>query len=868
MTVITKADDVIYEPTWDSLDTRPLPAWYDEAKSGSGQTGKVKLPEYVDFMSKYYSPKFTYQEFAKDFRAEFFNATEWAEIFENSGAKYIVLYNWNSVDVGPHRDIVGELSKAVRDRGLTFGAYHSLYEWFNPLYRRDKATDFTDQEYVFNKVLPEMRELVETYNISVLWSDGDWEAPDTYWNSTEFLAWLYNDSPVKDEIVVNDRWGKDIPCHHGGVYTCNDRYNPGSLQPHKWENAMTIDKKSWGFRRNANLADYMTISELISQLASTVSCGGNLLMNIGPTSYGTISPIYEERLSQMGQWLGINGEAIYGSQPWTAQNDSLTEGIWYTSKGNNVYAILLKWNKDAVLGSAVGLFQNDRPTVTLLGNEDTGRLDWYVDNGASAVYITLPADKNSVKSEWAWVLKIETGSTKQNLLFSFLLVAIFASFVSNSIADYEANWDSLDSRPLPSWYDEAKFGIFIHWGIFSVPSFGNEWFWSEWKGNDPTFVNFMQENYPPDFTYQEFAKDFRAEFFNASEWAEIFANSGAKYVVLTAKHHEGYTLWPSTYSYSWNSMDIGPHRDIVGELAAAVRAKGLAFGVYHSLYEWFNPLYEADKQSNYVEKNFVYNKVLPELKELVENYNVSILWSDGEWEANSDYWNSTSFLAWLYNESPVKDEVVVNDRWGNDATCSHGGFITCSDRYNPGTLQEDKWENAMTMDKASWAFRRNARLSEYYGITDLILNLVSTVSCGGNILMNVGPTSYGTIAPIYEERFTQLGTWLSINGEAIYGTQPWTFQNDTTSWGVWYTSKDTTVYAIVVHWTWYENILSLGSPVDYFTDNNPTVTMLGNEEDGNLEWKIDDGNLLVYFPDRASVKSEWAWTLKIQPENK
>ena len=202
----------------------------------------------------------------------------------------------------------------------------------------------------------------------MVWSDGDWEAPDTYWNSTDFLAWLYNerlnwwqiddqceridsllfDSPVKDTVVVNDRWGSNTSCKHGGFYSCSDRYNPGKLQLHKWENAMTVDKNSWGFRRNADLSQYLTTDELVTTLVETVrsvpnycslsqliqlwycfSCGGNLLINVGPTHDGRIVPIFEERLRELGSWLRTNGEAIYSSKPWTNQNDTITENIWY-----------------------------------------------------------------------------------------------------------------------------------------------------------------------------------------------------------------------------------------------------------------------------------------------------------------------------------------------------------------------------------------------------------------------------------------------------------------------------------------------------------------------------------------------------------
>ncbi|KAF2345574.1 Glycoside hydrolase family 29 [Trinorchestia longiramus] len=136
---------------------------------------------------------------------------------------------------------------------------------------------------------------------------------------------------------------------------------------------------------------------------------------------------------------------------------------------------------------------------------------------------------------------------------------------------YAPNWASLDRRPLPSWYDEGKIGIFLHWGVFSVPAYDGASFWQYWKGRkDKDIVNFMTKNYRPGFTYQNFGPMFRAEFFDPKEWASIFNASGAQYVVLTSKHHEGFTNWPSKVSWNWNSVDIGPKRDLVGERKAGM----------------------------------------------------------------------------------------------------------------------------------------------------------------------------------------------------------------------------------------------------------------------------------------------------------
>ncbi|UJR23862.1 hypothetical protein I4U23_026835 [Adineta vaga] len=453
--------------------------------------------------------------------------------------------------------------------------------------------------------------------------------------------------------------------------------------------------------------------------------------------------------------------------------------------------------------------------------------------------------------------------------FYLRLLLFFTIFVySKSI--YTPDWSSLDTRSIPSWFDQAKVGIFIHWGVFSVPSITSEaWMWWAWKGDNPNpeTVAFMEKNYPADWTYADFAREFRAEFFDPNEWADILGASGAKYVVLTSKHHEGFTLWPSKYSFSWNAMDVGPKRDLVGDLAGAIRARtNLTFGLYHSLYEWFNPLYLEDKKNQFKTQYFPSMKILPELVELVETYKPAVIWSDGDWEAPDTYWNSTEFLAWLYNESPVKDVVVVNDRWGFGVPCQHGDFYTCSDRYNPGHLVTHKWENCFTIDKVSWGFRRPAKLEDYMSIKELLQEIVTTVSTGGNVLINVGPTAYGKIAPIYEERLRQMGSWLKVNGEAIYNSVPWKYQNDTVNSNVWYTaSKDGQyVYASLLVWPNSTTEIKLGAPV---TSSGTTITLLGSDVDA-IQWRpasydggiiIDVSNIKIY-----SLASDWVWVFKLE----
>ncbi|XP_028674646.1 LOW QUALITY PROTEIN: tissue alpha-L-fucosidase-like [Erpetoichthys calabaricus] len=423
---------------------------------------------------------------------------------------------------------------------------------------------------------------------------------------------------------------------------------------------------------------------------------------------------------------------------------------------------------------------------------------------------------------------------------------------------YKPDWESLDKRLLPPWYDQAKFGIFVHWGVFAVPGFGSEWFWWHWQGNkDPAYVNFMKKNYPPGFSYADFAPEFKAEFFDPEEWADLFRDSGAKYVVLTTKHHEGFTNWGSPSSWNWNSVDVGPHQDLVGELGDAVRKRGMHYGVYHSLFEWFHPLYLSDKKSGFKTQDFVFSKAMPELYDLVTRYKPDVIWSDGDWEAPDSYWNSTQFLAWLYNESPVKDSVVTNDRWGAGCSCKHGGFYNCADKYSPGQLPSHKWEKCTSVDMLSWGHRRNMKLNQLLDLPSIIQDLVQTVSLGGNYLLNVGPSAEGTLAVAFEERLRGVGAWLDLNGDAIYSSQPWRVQNENVTVPIWYTFKDSNVYAIFFTWP-SDNTLQLTTPK---VSPSTNVTMLGNP--GLLKWTPmgQTGlNVILPFPFLTSQ----AWTLKLQ----
>jgi len=452
--------------------------------------------------------------------------------------------------------------------------------------------------------------------------------------------------------------------------------------------------------------------------------------------------------------------------------------------------------------------------------------------------------------------------------FLVLLIGCLTFSADADVHRYQPTWESLDKHQGPKWFDEAKVGIFVHWGVYSVPSFGvngvlGEWFWWAWKGEKrKEWIDFMAKNYPPNFQYQDFAPQFKAELFNVDDWVDIFNASGAKYFVITSKHHDGFTNWKSNVSWNWNSVDNGPHKDLMAELSTAIRSKtDIRFCLYHSLFEWFNPIYLKDKSNGFATHDYPKSVLLPELYDMVNRYKPHYIWSDGDWEANSDYWKSKEFLAWLYNDSPVKDDILVNDRWGKDATCKHGDVKTCGrDRFDPGQLLKFKWENDMTIDHYSWGFRRNAALKDYLTVKYLVHLLSETISCGGNMVMNIGPTADGRILPIYEERLREFGAWMKVNGEGVYSTKPWRKQNDTVTKGVWYVQKETVVYAHVLNWP-TNDIVALSDPV---TSASTKVTMLGLAQP--LSWVAEKKGLQVSFKDIRpnEIPCKDAWVLKLQ----
>ncbi|HEV2481076.1 MAG TPA: alpha-L-fucosidase [Puia sp.] len=441
---------------------------------------------------------------------------------------------------------------------------------------------------------------------------------------------------------------------------------------------------------------------------------------------------------------------------------------------------------------------------------------------------------------------------------SLLLLSAAAALTSRA-QTYQPTWESLDTRPVPEWYRDAKFGIFIHWGVYSVPAFRTVGEYAEWYQNglnsgDTAVIAYHKKKYG-NLTYYQLADRFKAELFNPDEWAHLIEKSGARYVVLTSKHHDGFALWPSKeasrdWGFPWNAVDAGPHRDLLGDLFTAIRKTKVHPGLYYSLYEWYNPIWLKDR------KRYVTEHMWPQMKDVINTYRPDVFWTDGEWEEPAEFWKSQEFLAWLYNESPVKDNVVTYDRWGRGVRFKHGGVFT--PEYQPDVNFPDHyWEESRGMGY-SYGYNRNEDAWDYNSAQTLIGMLVDKVSGGGNFLLDIGPDADGKIPPIMEERLLQIGAWMDANHEAIYNTIRWRTPRQDSSAYFTYNPKENDLYVILPHWpgssyTVKDLPIAAGTRIELL------------ETHQSLDWVQQGKDLAIKFPDYnpSTIKEQYYYVVKL-----
>jgi len=466
---------------------------------------------------------------------------------------------------------------------------------------------------------------------------------------------------------------------------------------------------------------------------------------------------------------------------------------------------------------------------------------------------------------------------------------------SNSIPisnrPFQPSWESLQHYAIPDWYVDAKFGIFIHWGIYSVPAFQNEWYPRNMYLRDQPAYKHHLETYGPhkQFGYKDFIPMFTAEKWDAVEWAELFRKSGAKYVVPVAEHHDGFAMYDCSYG-KWNASKMGPKRDVVGELAAAVRKEGLVFGVsYHRAEHWwffeggmqfdsdvgdpryycfYGPPRPRDTQPD---EQFL-NDWLGRACELVDKYRPQLFWFDWWIEQPSFKPYLQKFAAYYYNRG-AQWNLGVAINYKHSAFPERAAVLDI-ERGKTDTLRPLFWQTDTSICKKSWCYIQD---HDYKSADSIVDDLVDIVSKNGCLLLNIAPKPDGTIPEEQQLILLEIGRWLRVNGEAIYGTRPWkvygegptqviggefkdTASEPFTGRDIRFTTKGDTLYAIALAWPGEEMVIqSLSTNLRLHPEEVDNVQLLGSNEP--LAWSRDEAGLRVEMPTQKPC--DYAFSLKI-----
>ena len=360
---------------------------------------------------------------------------------------------------------------------------------------------------------------------------------------------------------------------------------------------------------------------------------------------------------------------------------------------------------------------------------------------------------------------------------------------------FQPNWDSLQTYQIPQWYQDAKFGIFIHWGVYSVPAFGSEWYpRNMYQEGTPEFQHHVATYGPQtEFGYKDFIPQFTAAQFDAATWAALFQEAGAKFVMPVAEHHDGFALYDSAFS-DWTAAKQGPKRDVIGELAAAVRQQGMVFTAssHRAEHFWFfdgGHKFPSDVQDTAFEAFYGPARPAPSdlasltespptpaflddwllrTCELVDKYRPQIVWFDWWIQQQAFEPYLQRFAAYYYNRAAEWGlGVAINYKYH---AFPEGAAVFDVERGQLSGIRPLLWQNDTAVAKNSWGYTENM---EYKEPGDLIRDLIDIVSKNGALLLNIGPRPDGTIPDPDQAILREIGRWLTVNGDAIYNTRPW-----------------------------------------------------------------------------------------------
>lgn len=355
------------------------------------------------------------------------------------------------------------------------------------------------------------------------------------------------------------------------------------------------------------------------------------------------------------------------------------------------------------------------------------------------------------------------------------------------MTEYESSWESLESSPAPTWFRDDPFGVYFHWGPYSVPAYDSEWYPREMyqRGSDAHEHHVETYGPPDEFGYHEFIPDFHGDAFDPEEWARLCDEAGAEYVGVTAIHHDGFAMWDSEIT-EWNAAEMGPGRDVVGDLADAVRDRDMKFvaAFHHAWNWWYYPRNEGDDTMD-PEYAGLYGPPHEEGEdppaeyferwrdltiEVIDDYRPDLCWFDFGWGIDA-------FTARdRYRREVVAHYYNMADEWGKAVGIAHkrnlpvGVGILDYERSRREDLAVQPWLTDTSVDRASWGYVSDA---DYKDVETLVTGFADRISKNGNTLMNVGPRPDGTIPEAAADRLRAFGDWIETNDEAVSGTRPW-----------------------------------------------------------------------------------------------
>ena len=472
--------------------------------------------------------------------------------------------------------------------------------------------------------------------------------------------------------------------------------------------------------------------------------------------------------------------------------------------------------------------------------------------------------------------------------------------IVNQQGPFRADWESLQKYEVPEWYKDAKFGIFIHWGAYSVPAFGNEWYpRNMYVPGSPEYKHHVATYGPQDkFGYKDFLPMFKAEQFEPVAWAELFKKSGAKYVVPVAEHHDGFAMYDSGLS-DWTAVKMGPHRDTTGELGKAVRAAGLHFGVsshrvehnfflgvgrsipsdvndpqyaafYGPAHNWLSPPWGVPLNDDFTYVSSAWaDDWLARGGELVEKYHPDIVYFDWWIGQASIRPNLSRFAAFYYNSSLKYGDHVGVINYKDYAMQEHSGVLDL-ERGQLGDIRPLYWQTDTSVSNKSWGYIKD---DTFKSPEFVVHQLIDIVSKNGNLLLNIGPCSDGTIPQEVQQVLLDVGAWLNVNGDAIYGTRPWRIygegptkvaagsfhDTDTTGYTAEdfrFTTKGNVLYAIGLDWPTNGEVVIHALASTAGSEHVQSLTLLGS--DAKLQFDQRPDGLHVRMPAQAPAKYAYA----------